>query len=161
MQQDTEKLHKGMQEVVDKRGELLLPLSHYITAKGSPFYEGLHINEDFYGKEYREYLAILTNGVDIPLPSYTYIFAFTQSPITPDSPYILQLQIPSSNHRNFWLSVIVGGMFLCYREQPGIFVRRCVAPDCQKYFIPADRSHDQQFHSKTCQKRHYMRKYRK
>ncbi len=71
------------------------------------------------------------------------------------------LLLPEASHPNFWLAVIRQGMELARRKDGKILIRQCAAPDCDKYFVPALRSHSQVYHSETCRNRIYIREWRR
>lgn len=58
-----------------------------------------------------------------------------------------------------WLKLICA-CFYWQAEPARHRLRRCEAPDCNKFFIPKPRSHGQIYHTRTCRSRHNMQKRR-
>ena len=72
-----------------------------------------------------------------------------------------RLHLPGAESANFWLAVIHEGMEIARGKDGKIDVRRCQAPDCNKYFVPAPYSHNQIYHSETCRNRTAIREWRR
>jgi len=151
-QEDAQKLHAGMKEVIDKgMGDVMAATMRYIDREKRPTKATVE-------KRARAE-RILTGGALIPPLSFTVIPALVQ--VDGRSSEQLQLYTPAARHPRFWLSIIYEGTIMAYDlANHEITVRRCEAPDCRKYFVPAYRSHGQRYHSKACQNRDYMRKRR-
>lgn len=156
LQKDAEKLHSGMKMVIDKDmveilGCLVKDIDEEPLRMTKKLQEKRRIAED-----------TLTGEADMPELFFTILPRLKQV----DGGYHdeeAELYIPSCEHTNFWLSVITEGMITqSYDLQSGqIRVKRCAGKDCRRYFVPAYRSHDQQYHSTSCHKKHYMKAYRK
>jgi hypothetical protein len=155
LQTDAQKIHAGMKKVIDE--DMPDVMVHMVRYVDEPPQRTTKKRQE----KYRMAEEILTGGAVIPPSSFTILPCLIEE----NGRYVegAQLYTPSCQHPNFWLSVISEAMtFLAYDPGIGeIRVERCEAPDCQRYFVPAYRSHDQRYHSKSCQKRHYMQIYRK
>lgn len=156
LQEDAEKLHSGMKRVIDEdMTEILAYLIRRIDAEPPRMTKKRQERRDIAEKT-------LTGGANIPELFFTILPRLKQV----DGGYHdekMELYIPSCTHPNFWLSVIMERMITqSYDSQSNeIRVKRCAGKDCRRYFVPAYRSHDQQYHSTSCHKKHYMKAYRK
>ena len=156
LQEDAEKLHSGMKRVIDEdMTEVITCLAKYIGAKPRRMTKK---------RQEEQCLAheTISGGANIPELFFTILPRLKQV----DGGYHdeeMELYIPSCEHPNFWLSVIKEGMMTqSYDYQSGqIMVKRCAGKDCRRYFVPAYRSHDQQYHSTSCYRKQYMKAYRK
>jgi len=154
LQGDAEKLHSGMKRVIDEdMPEIISWLVRYIDEDPLKMTKKRQRKKEW-AKE------VITGGALIPPAAFTMLPCLNEV----DGGYTqgAQLYTPSCKHPNFWLSIIYEGILtLSYNpEKGGMQVQRCAAPDCRLYFVPAYRSHDHKYHSKSCQKRHYMQIYR-
>jgi len=156
LQEDAEKLHSGMKMVIDEdMSEILADLVKYIGEAAPRMTKK---------RQERECIAeeTLSGGAIIPDLFFTILPHLAE---VGDGYHLegAELYIPSCIHPNFWLSVIKEGMITQSYDIEGgqIMVKRCAGKDCRRYFVPAYRSHGQEYHSKSCHKKHYMKAYRK
>jgi hypothetical protein len=134
LQSDAESVYKSMREIIDS-GNTSDAVKHLFDYRSiESVIEGIHIPALF--------LEVDVTGRDP----------------RSNQPYLIELKTPEADHPNFWLSVILGGMFSSFRD--GKIARRCAAEDCGMYFIPIPRGRGQRYHSQKCQNRDYMRKWR-
>lgn len=156
LQEHAEKLHSGMKRVIDEdMTEILACLIRDIGAEPRRMTKKRQERRDMAEET-------LTGGAKFPVLFITMLPDLKQV----DGGYHdegVELYIPSCTHPNFWLSVITEGMITqSYDLQSGqIMVKRCAGKDCRRYFVPAYRSHNQQYHSTPCYRKHYMKAYRK
>lgn len=157
MQSDAQKLHGGMSEIIDEER------AHVVGILIRPMDQEPPERTEEWQKKHSEAEQILTRGADIP-PSF---FTMVTKPIEqPSGKYSmerqLELHLPTAaaDHRNLWLSIIVEGMTILAYKDGEITARRCAAEGCGKFFVPTSRGHAQKYHSKACQNREYMRKWR-
>ena len=145
LQSDAEKLHTGMRETIDQdRADVIKAL---VRSRDK--------DELSRAKE------TITKGIHVPPLRLTIDVVNTGlSGINAGESNQMQLHTPEADHPNFWLAVILGGMLSSCKDGK-INVRRCAAPDCQKYFVPYPRGRAQKYHSSTCRNRHNTQKRRK
>ena len=140
MQVDAEKLHMGMKEVIDEeKTDIMESIVESIRTSNI--------------EKLAEAQGKIAKGAHIPLLSFTIN-------ITRVGKDQFRLNIPEADHPKLWLSMILSGM-ISFCMDGKINVRRCAAPDCQKYFIPYSRGRAQKFHSTTCRNRFHTQKRRK
>lgn len=158
LQEDAEKLHKGMKRVIDEgHVELISAVTRFMPETLMDEEELEFSTRHLDDEEYSKALAVLTNGADIPDASFTASLVPAESPDI----YKMHLHTHSADHRNFWLFVILDGMLISSCRGHEMAVRTCAAPDCGRYFVPASHAHGQKYHSTTCRSRHNMQKRRK
>ena len=155
LQADAEKLHRGMKEVIDEgKTHVIASIIRYIGEDAPVPIKKPAGDPD----QIRE---ILTKGAYIPPESFTIGLEWPDQD-NQEYGYLVSLHTPGINQPNFWLSIIYTGMTTqSYNpEKDAIIVRRCEAPDCRKYFLPAPHGRGQRYHSKSCRSRHNMQKRR-
>ncbi|MFC1714816.1 CGNR zinc finger domain-containing protein [Candidatus Poribacteria bacterium] len=94
---------------------------------------------------------------DIDMPPSPLMLHTTQVDIDPSR---LEIDISGADHPGLWFSVILSSMLSSFLVGSRITAKRCLAPDCRKFFLPNPRSHGQLYHSSTCRSRHNMQKRR-
>lgn len=156
LQEDAEELHSGMKMVIDQdMTEVLAVLIRYIDEAPPKMTKKRQERQDAAEET-------LTGGAILPDLFFTILPHLEKV----DGGYHdegAELYAPSCTHPNFWLSVIKEGMITQSYDIEGgqIVVKRCAGKDCRRYFVPTYRSHGQEYHSKSCHKKHYMKAYRK
>ena len=155
LQDDAQRLHNGIKQVMDKRrGDAISHLTRVIAAeekKKTPEQE----------EEAHRAIEMFTGGAIIPPVSITVSIQLPEEDDPIQVP-LATLHIASVQHRNFWLGVILcGALTLSTSRRDGeVIVRRCAAPDCRRYFKLAPHARRHFYHSSTCRSRHRMQERR-
>lgn len=158
LQDNAQRLHGGIKQVIDEgRGDVIEHLTRDIVAavkKNTPAQE----------EEAEKAEKMITGGVILPPVSFTVLFQLPEEDNPPWRSTDVTLYTPSATRRDFWLAIIYSGAITLSTSMRDdkIIVRRCAAPDCQKYFRPVPHAHDRQkYHSPTCRSRHRMQERRR
>lgn len=93
--------------------------------------------------------------------SYSPKIHFTIVPLRYGSEQ-MKLLVNSWKNPQLWLSLMLHSMIseAVDPKNGKLRVHTCAGKDCGRYFVPAYRSHCQTYHSTSCHKKHYMKRYR-